>query len=90
MNAFAKMDIFFFITALATVVLAVFMGVVLFYVVRAARDVSKITHVVRGESEKFAKGTRGARSKLGGAVEWLVALVQSFGGKGTRTRNNKK
>jgi hypothetical protein len=92
MDAFAKMDIFFFITALATVVLAVFMGVVLFYVVRAARDVSRITHVVRGESEKFAKGTRGARGKLGGAVEWLVALVQSFGRKGARSHkkdNNK-
>lgn len=92
MSAFAKMDIFFIVTTLATVVLTVFMGVVLFYVVRAARDVSRITHVVRGESEKFAKGTRGARGKLGGAVEWLVALVQSFGAKRTRSesKHNKK
>lgn len=82
MDAFAKMDIFFFVTTLATVVLAVFVGMLLFYVIRAARDVSRITHVVQGESERFAKGTRFARhqihTKVESVAQWLVALVQSF------------
>lgn len=93
MNAFAKMDIFFFVTTLATVVLAVFMGVLLFYVIRAARDVSRITHVVRDESERFAKGTKSARrewhEKFENTAQWLVGLVQSFGSKKSRSREKK-
>jgi len=96
MNAFAKMDIFFFVTTLATVVLAVFVGVLLFYIVRAARDVSRITHIVEKESEQFAKGTKTARhqlrGKMGEFAQWLVGFVQSFGEKKGRTRekNNSK
>lgn len=93
MNAFAKMDIFFVVTTLATVVLAVFMGVLLFYVVRAARDVSRITHVVRDESEKFAKGTGAIRHHIRRnaktVAQWFIALIQSFGGKQSRTRTKK-
>ena len=93
MDAFAKMDIFFFVTTLATVVLAVFVGVLLFYIIRAARDVSRITHVVRGESERFAKGTKSARrewhQKFEHTAEWLVGLVQSFGSKKPRSREKK-
>ncbi len=93
MDAFAKMDIFFFVTTLATVVLAVFVGVLLFYVIRAVRDVSRITHVVRDESERFAKGTKGARRewhhKFEHTAEWLVGLVQSFGAKKSRSREKK-
>lgn len=91
MDAFAKMDIFFIVTTLATVVLAVFVGVLLFYVIRAARDVSQITHVVRSESEKFAKGTRSARHQIRGTIEnvakWFVAIVQSLGGKRKRSKD---
>lgn len=87
MDAFAKMDIFFVVATLATVVLGVFMAVLLFYIVRAARDVSRITHVVEGETEKFAKGTKAARRDINGKVvsvaKWFVALVQSFGIKRT-------
>lgn len=94
MDAFAKMDIFFIVTTLATVVLGVFVGILLFYVIRAARDVSQITHVVRGESEKFAKGTKSARrewhQKFEKTAEWLVGLVQSLGGTRARNKNNKK
>ena len=92
MDAFAKMDIFFFVTTLAMVVLAVFVGVVLFYVIRAARDVSQITHIVEKESEQFAKGTKTARQELKGNVgkfaQWLVGFVQSLGKKkhGSRSR----
>lgn len=88
MDAFAKMDIFFLVTTLAIVVLAVLVGVLLFYVVRAARDVSRITHVVQGETEKFARGTKAARHDIRGnagkIAQWLVALVQSFSTKRNR------
>ncbi len=93
MDAFAKMDIFFFVTTLAMVVLAVFIGVVLFYVIRAARDVSQITHIVERESEQFAKGTKTARNELKGNIgefaQWLVGFVQSLGKKKDRSRSKK-
>lgn len=82
MDAFAKMDIFFLVTTIAVIVLAIFVSVLLFYVVRAARDVNEVVHIVRKESERFAKGARSARKKITGsgesALQRIIAFVQSF------------
>ncbi|MHB1118119.1 MAG: hypothetical protein ACYCZ7_01130 [Minisyncoccota bacterium] len=95
MDDFVKMDIFFLVTTVAVIVLAVFVGVLLFYVLRAARDVSEVAHIVRKESERFAKGASSARRKIRGHGESMlqnvIAFVQSFAstkkrGKDTNTK----
>jgi len=82
MDDFAKMDIFFLITTVAVVALTVLVGVLLFYVLRTARDVSEVAHIVRKESERFAKGASSARRKIRGHGESMlqnvIAFVQSF------------
>lgn len=82
MDNFAKMDIFFLVTTGAMVVLAVLFGVFLFYVLRTARDVSEIVHIIRKESERFVKGASSARRRIRGhgenIVQNIIAFVQSF------------
>ena len=82
MDAFAKMDIFFLVTTVAVVVIAIFAAVLLFYILRTARDVSEVVHIIRRESERFAKGASSARRKIRGggenALQRIIAFVRSF------------
>ncbi len=82
MDAFAKMDIFFLVTTVAVVVIAIFVAVLLYYILRTAKDVSEIVHIVRRESERFAKGASSARKRIKASgestLQRIVAFVQSF------------
>ncbi|OHA79289.1 MAG: hypothetical protein A2747_02500 [Candidatus Yonathbacteria bacterium RIFCSPHIGHO2_01_FULL_44_41] len=93
MDAFAKMDIFFIVTTVAVVVIAVFVAVILFYVLRTARDVNEVVHIVRKESERFAKGASSARHRIkeGGdsILQNVVAFVQSFAEKKKRWKRKE-
>jgi len=92
MNDFAKMDIFFLITAVAVIVIATFFVVLLYYVLRTAKDVSEVVHIVRKESERFAKGASSVRHRISGGgaslLQSLIAFVQSFAPEKKR-KNNK-
>ncbi|MGB2580451.1 MAG: hypothetical protein WBC83_02045 [Minisyncoccia bacterium] len=89
MDAFVKMDIFFLVTTVAVIVLAIFVAILLFYILRTAKDVSEVVHIVRRESEKFAKGASSARRQIKGSggniLQKVIAFVQSF----TPTKNGK-
>lgn len=82
MDAFAKMNIFFLVTTVAVVVLAVFVGALLYYVIRTARDVSDVVSIVKKESERFVRGTTEARWQIaqsgGSVVQKFIAFVQSL------------
>ena len=82
MDAFAKMDIFFFVTTVAVITLAVFVAILFFYILRTARDVSEVVHIIRKESERFKKGASSARRRIKGGsisiVQGIVAFVQSL------------
>jgi uncharacterized protein YoxC len=82
MDAFAKMDIFFVVTTLAMIVIALFVAALLFYIIRTARDVSEVIHIVRRESERFAKGASSARRRMKGSgesvLQKVIAFMQSF------------
>ena len=94
MDAFAKMDIFFLVTTIAVVVIAIFVGVLLFYILRTAKDVSEVVHIVRKESERFAKGASVARGKIkdsgGNILQGVIAFVQSFAPAKKRSRGETK
>lgn len=82
MDAFAKMDIFFLVTTIAVVVIAIFVAVILYYVLRTAKDVNEVVHLVRKESERFAKGVSSARHQIKGSgtsvLQKVIAFVQSL------------
>lgn len=91
MDAFVKMDIFFLITTVAVIVIAIFVSVLLFYVLRTARDVSEVVHIVRKESERFARGTSSARARIKSKGESIlqsfIAFVQAIAPSKKRDRN---
>ena len=82
MDDFAKMDIFFLVTTVAVVALAVLVGVLIFYILRTARDVSDVVRIVKKESERFAEGVSTARREMTGRGESIaqkfIAFVQSL------------
>jgi len=94
MDAFAKMDIFFLVTTIAVVFVAAFVGVLLFYILRTARDVSEVAHIVRRESERFAKGASSARHRIKGGsmniLQSVTAFVQSFASTKKQARKNNQ
>ncbi|MDO8604735.1 MAG: hypothetical protein Q7K40_05085 [bacterium] len=98
MDAFAKMDIFFLVTTIAVIVLAVFMAMLLFYFLRTARDISEIVQMIKKESERFVSGVSSARHNMKGRgvlgiLQTIFALVQSFSGsskKDTFERRKEK
>lgn len=82
MSDFAKMNIFFLVSTVAVIVIAVFLAVLLFYILRTAKDISEVVHIVKKESERFAKGASSARRKIKesgeGVLQRIIAFVQSF------------
>lgn len=82
MDAFVKMDIFFLVSTLAIIIITIFVVFLLFYVLRAARDMSEVVHIVRKESERFVKGASSARRRIKGSSENflqnIIAFVQSL------------
>ena len=85
------MDIFFLTATIAVVILVILIGTLLFYVLRTARDISEVVHIVRRESERVAKGAASARRKIKGGGESLlqkiVAFVQTF--RSSKTKSKK-
>ncbi|MFZ2832053.1 MAG: hypothetical protein WAZ40_02780 [Minisyncoccia bacterium] len=92
MDAFAKMDIFFLVTTVAVIVLAIFVAVLLFYILRTTKDISDVVHSVREESERFVKGAQSARHRIKGRgeniLQSIVAFVQTLAP--TKKENKKK
>ncbi|MES3031148.1 MAG: hypothetical protein V4697_01905 [Patescibacteria group bacterium] len=56
MDTLIKADIFFFIASIATVVLVVLVSVLLYYLIRAARNLHALSEAIKGgwkEGEEF-------------------------------------
>lgn len=62
MDQLIQADVFFFITAIATVILTVLIAVGLVYLIRILKDVRKITTRVSDETEVVAKDINALRS----------------------------
>ena len=93
MDAFAKMDIFFLVSTVAIVIVAVFIAVLLYYIIRTAKDVSDTVHIVKEESARFAKGASSVRlgilRKGGGVVQKFIAFVQSLASSNMKSGGKK-
>ncbi len=56
MDSFIKADIFFFISSVATVVLAILVGILLFYLIRAGKNLHMLSELLKEhykDSEEF-------------------------------------
>ncbi len=78
MSDFIKMDIFFVVHTLVTLVLGVLGGIVLFYLVRIMRDVADIVRIVRGEAGAVMRDVEKVRTHVAGTVEDAHDMVHRW------------
>ena len=83
MNDILLTNIFFLITALATVVLVVVVVVLLVYVIRLVKKLQSLADIITDEAEKIKNDIDGAREVVQGAtvVHVLSALFKKLFGK---------
>lgn len=51
MNEFAKMDIFFFVTTIAVVVLTILLAILIIYIIKISKDIKYITRKAKSEAD---------------------------------------
>lgn len=81
MESVVQSDIFFFITAVAVIVLAALFAIALVYAIRILRDVKEVSSKVRAESDEIIHDVREARhfaKREGMRVASLVGFLGSF------------
>ena len=81
MDPILKSEIFFFITAIAVIVLSVSAAVVLVYAIRILRDVDHVAKLVRDESDLIAKdvsGLREAAEEEGLKIGRLTLMIKKY------------
>lgn len=92
MDSLAKSDIFFFITSIAVVVIAITFTVFLVYMIKVLRDVKDISARVRRQAELISEDIDRIRSETKKeGWQWLKiyrSIANMFTGKKGR-RNNK-
>lgn len=64
MSEFLKMDIFFFVTTVAVVIVGALVGVALYYVIRILRNVEHVSERVAEESDNIRSDLQELRSNL--------------------------
>ena len=64
MDTLLKADIFFFVTALAVVVIAAILAVVLVYLIRILRDVKSVSGRVKEQAELVSEDISDLRHKI--------------------------
>ena len=85
MDTLIQADIFFFISAVGTIILTILAAVALYYLIRILRDFSDI-------SDTLKRGVDKASGHLDDLVDMMMsnALFRLFFGKKKTTRKNSK
>ena len=95
MDDIVKADIFFFITAIAVVVLSVFLVIVFLYTIRILRDIKHISSMARKESDIISGELSELRENIkeGGAkVKYFLSFFDKIyrGNKRIKQKPKKK
>ena len=89
MTEFLKQDIFFFVSTIAVVVLAIALAIVLYYLIRILRNVDTIVDVAKGETNNIvhdiAEARHDIKAKVGLATAGLSHVASFFVGKSKRS-----
>lgn len=88
METLLQADIFFFITAVATVVLSILVGIAVVYLIRILRNVRDISDTAKREADALASDVEELRSNLkknSGSFSSILSLI-SF----VKKRRDKK
>ena len=78
MTSIMQLDIFFFITTIAVVIVTVLITVALIYIVLILKDIRNISEVVSKESRNFADDTEMVRTTIKAGLTKLFHVIVSF------------
>jgi hypothetical protein len=88
MNEFLKMDIFFFVTTIAVVVLTALTGFVLYRLNRVFKSLQHILTQVSAETDMLREDFAEIRSDMRQGTGRIKSLFKFFNRKGKRVRKN--
>lgn len=90
MDTLIHADIFFFVTTIAVIVVAMALAIALVYLVRILNDVKRIAEQVREETVLFREDIRDLRGQVrneGFKLRGFLDLITGFFGKKKKTRS---
>jgi hypothetical protein len=89
MQSLIHADIFFFITSIVTVVLAIFFAIALFYIILILRDLRELSGLVRKGGETLAEDISDLRQAVLGGGSKVFSIFDYFLGLFTHRHKRK-
>ena len=93
METLIHADVFFFITTIAVIVVALLIAAGLFYLVRILRDIQRIADLVRGAAEKLAGNVASWGEEVrneGSFLHWLFRVAAKAAQRKGRVKDIKR
>jgi predicted Holliday junction resolvase-like endonuclease len=78
MNNFAKMDIFFFVTTIAVVILTVLLAILIIYIIKISNDIKYISRKAKNEADFIAQDLSELRQNVRGGGAKLKYFLSFF------------
>jgi len=75
MGNFIQSDIFFFITAVAVILVTIFVLVALWYIIRIVKNVKDVSEIVKRETVFFSGDLTWTRNKIKKFFQSLINLI---------------
>lgn len=90
MESLIKADIFFFISSVATIVLAVLISVLLFYLIKVGRNLYKISELLKGDFKESEEFVAELKERLEGNMFFRLFFPPLQRRRQPATKDNKK
>ncbi len=90
MDTLIQADIFFFITAIAVVVLSIGAGIVIYYLVRILRRIDEISAKVQGETDEIVRDVKDFRETMRSEGIKVKTVLDMFLGFIKKAKNVKQ
>lgn len=92
MNSLLKSDVFFFITSIAVVVIAILLTILIVYLIKVSRDIKYISQRAKTEADNIIDDVSKLRTNLkeqGGKIKDLAGFFSRFY-KPKKTKSRKE
>jgi hypothetical protein len=84
MTEFAKMDVFFFVTTIAVVLLALLLAILIIYIIKISRDVKYISQKAKSEADLISQDLSELRENVrdkGAKLKYFASFFNNLGKK---------
>ncbi|MEK7612426.1 MAG: hypothetical protein AAB407_03735 [Patescibacteria group bacterium] len=89
MDQLMKADIFFFISSIATVVLTALVSILLFYLIKAGKNLSELSEVLKGNIKESKEFIQDLKERLEDNIVFRLFFPSPRKRKETSAKNHK-